>query len=173
MQTAVSDFSAAPAATPDAASLLAGALDEEVALLDALRAIFASQREAVSGGDPHALDDGVFAATRVMRTLDEARRRRRRLTERLLGHDLDPDDLDALLAEAPNRPVRLAQDRLRAAAAGLRSEVTVLRRILEHALEDNRRYLDVLLGGDGDQPSAPDGYADTGSSSGAVVDRVL
>ena len=58
---------------------LVAALDEEVELLEALRRIFAAQRDALRAGDPTALDDGVFGATRVMRTMEEARRRRRRL----------------------------------------------------------------------------------------------
>ena len=156
----------------DLPSLLAVALDEEVTLLRALRDLFAAQKEAVASGDPRALDDGVFAATRVMRTMDEARRRRRRLTERLLGADYDEDDLYAVLAEAPNRPARLALDRLGEAAAALRGEVAVLRRILEVTLTDNRRYLDVLLGGSGQDGQAPAGYAAQAPASGVVVDTV-
>lgn len=158
-------------------NMLAAALDEEVTLLDGLRDIFACQRDAIAAGDPHALDDGVFAATRVMRTMEEARRRRTSLTTRLIGGDLEFDEWDVVLAGPENRLVRLGQERVRQAAARLREEVAMLRRILHSALSDNRRYLEVLLGegvdrhtrgGTYGRHSAPDEVG-----TGAVLNRTL
>lgn len=157
--------------------LLAAALEEEVALLDRLRMVFVAQREALASNDPAALDDGVFAATRVLRTLDEARRRRQRLTSGLVGADVDFDELDGFLTGHAGRPIRAAQERLRSAAAGLRDEVRILRRILQVALNDNRRYLDALLGEDTSQSAG--GYEPAGAgsaaadSAGAVLDRTV
>lgn len=148
-------------------TMLVSALNEEVALLEGLRKIFVAQREALAGGDPAALDDGIFAATRVMRTMEEARRRRRKLMERLVGGEIELEELDEWLTGSSNRPVRNARDRVRDAAEQLRSEVAVLRRILRSALTDNRRYLEILLG-DTTRPVAADLG---GSAQGAILDR--
>ena len=148
-------------------TMLVSALDEEVALLDSLRDIFVVQREALAEGDAGALDDGIFAATRMMRTMEEARRRRRRLTERLTGGELELDEMDVWLSGVSNRPIRGARDRVQAAAVRLRSEVGLLRGILKTALSDNRRYLEVLLG-DTTRPVTAEGYE---GGTGAVLDR--
>ena len=158
-------------------SFLASALEEEVELLDKLREIFLSQRQALADGDPAALDDGVFAATRVLRTLDEARRRRTRITRGLAGSDVEFEELDTVLTGSSNRPIRVAQERVREATAALRKEVAILRRILHMGLSDNRRYLDTLLG-EHTQPQRAGGYGEErdgtpGSGPGAVVNRTL
>lgn len=168
MQTAFLDSQAALTKEDTMREMLVSALEHEVGLLDGLRAVFVQQREALAAGDPTALDDGVFAATRIMRTMDEARRRRRHLTANLLGSDLDFDELDAVLSDARNRPVRNALIGVREAAAALRAEVRVLRQILQVSLSDNRRHLEVLLGETAGSP--PD--LDTGPGSGAILDRV-
>ncbi len=179
-----------PEAYPDDAlrGMLVMALDEEVALLERLRDIFARQKEALASGDPHALDDGVFAATRVMRTMEEARRRRTSLTTRLIGGELDFDEWDVVLTGPENRPVRHGQERVRQAAARLREEVSMLRQILRSALADNRRYLEVLLGSGSGAPApgvaagaaayGAAGSYHTGDSgddvtAGAVLNRTL
>lgn len=168
MQTAFLDPQLAGGPEDDTRRLLVEALEQEVGLLDGLRSVFVAQREAISLGDPRALDDGVFAATRIMRTMDEARRRRRHLTSTLLGSDLDFDELDAVLADARNRPVRNALIQVREAAGRLRSEVRMLRQILQVSLSDNRRHLEVLLGDSSTTALGPS----AGSDTGAVLDRV-
>ena len=158
--------------------LLIAALDEEVELLDSLRKIFSGQREALATGDPLALDDGVFAATRVMRTMDEARRRRRSLTIKLLGSEIDFDELDTVLTGSQNRPIRVARERVRVAATRLREEVATLRRILQVALRDNRVYLETLLGAGVHKATSEAAYGGAeavqeAGESGAVLDRTL
>jgi hypothetical protein len=156
-------------------SLLASAMEEEVGMLDTLREIFVAQREALSAGDPAALDDGVFAATRVIRTLDEARRRRRGITASLIGSEVDGDELDTYLTGSATRPVRQAREHLRAAAERLRGEVALLRRILGVALQDNRVYLEALLGDGGHsagrRPAYTPGGAQAQADVGVVLDR--
>ena len=177
MQT-IPSSSASDLTTQDGVrALLVSALQEEVELLERLREIFASQRDALRTGDPLALDDGVFSATRVMRTMEEARRRRRRLTIKLLGSDLEFDELDVVLTGSANRPVRLARERVREAAARLREEVGTLQRILEIALQDNRVYLETLLG-DGVHTATSEAAYGSGDrtprgSSGVVFDRTV
>lgn len=153
-------------------ALLVSALDEEVGLLETLRTIFVAQRHALATGDPAALDDGVFAATRVLRTLDEARRRRRGITTGLVGSDVDFEELDTLVRGSGGRAIRVAQESVRGAAAGLRQEVSLLRRILTVALSDNRSYLEALLAEEPGQ--ATSGYTTAPpDASGAVLDRTL
>lgn len=168
MHTAFLDAGTVRGSEDETRRMLVEALEHEVGLLDGLKSVFVAQREALSLGDPRALDDGVFAATRIMRTMDEARRRRRHLTSSLLGSDLDFDELDAVLADAANRPVRNALIRVREAAGQLRAEVRVLRQILQVSLSDNRRHLEVLLGDSTSSALAPG----TGPEAGAVLDRV-
>jgi len=159
-------------------SLLVSALEEEAELLESLRQIFCTQRDALRKRDPMALDDGVFSATRIMRTMEEARRRRRRLTINLLGSELEFDELETELTGSEYRPVRRARERVRAAAGRLRDEVGALQQILRVALQDNRVHLETLLGdgvhratseaayGSGDADPPP-------TSSGSVVDRTV
>lgn len=160
-------------------SLLTSALEEEAGLLEKLREIFVTQREALAAGDPLALDDGVFAATRVMRTIDEARRRRLGLTRRIAGAELEFEELDTALTGTSFRPVRLAQEEVRRVAGALREEVAILRRILEVALSDNKRYLDVLLGEESPTPSVGPGYGEVdvhptpAGGAGVVLDRTV
>lgn len=176
MQTMPTSIGHDPTTDTGLRALLVAALDEEVELLERLREVFRSQREALRNGDPTALDDGVFTATRVMRTMDEARRRRRRLTIKLLGSDLEFDELDTVLTGSMNRPVRLARERVRDAAARLREEVGMLQRILRVALQDNRVYLETLLG-DGvrrvtSEAAYGSGHGDPAPApTGVVVDR--
>ena len=167
MQTACLDPHPAWGTEDTTRHMLVSALEQEVGLLDGLRMVFVAQREALAAGDPRALDDGVFAATRIMRTMDEARRQRRHLTSTLLGSDLDFDELDAELSDARNRPVRQALGQVRDAAARLRAEVRVLRQILQVSLSDNRRHLEVLLG----EQSASSLHG-AGPDAGAVLNRV-
>lgn len=157
-------------------ALLTSALEEEAVMLDSLRDLFIAQRKALVMGDPEALDDGVFAATRVMRTLEEARQRRQAITTALLGAGVGTDDLDHLLVGSVARPIRRARERLRIAAEGLRREVSLLRAILRSALEDNRSYLETLVGEKQNAfGSVPASYSPTmggeRSDLGVIVDR--
>lgn len=138
----------------DLRARLASTLDKEAELLTELSAVFSVQREAVACGDAQRLDDGVFAATRLMRTLEAARSARRSLTLGLVGSELDFIELEAVLTGAENRPVRSARESVLEAAALLRREVRVLRGALSTVLDDNRRCLDVLLSpGEGARPA--------------------
>lgn len=157
----------APTDTPEVTleDALAQALIDEVALLDKLREVFVLQREALRTGDPFGLDDGVFAATRILRTFHEAQRRRRDLVVRLVGENVSPDEFDTVFTGTRDKGIRVAHRKVRGAAVELRRELTTLRRILEVALSDNRRYLEALLGGVEDHEAGVD------VSDSRVVDR--
>lgn len=127
---------------------LAEALVEEERLLTELAAIFRRQREALVGADPEAVDESVFAASRVAGTLSEARRRRRILLGVVAGwEDATLRDLDDLLGDAMTMELIEARSALQATAADLRREVEVNRAILRQLMHDNRAHLATLLGG--------------------------
>jgi len=151
-------------------------LAEEAELLRELRAVFRRQRQAVVDGRAEQIDDGVFAATRLLRTLGEARAARRLITVGLFGTDLEFSELEdgALVASDPGMDG--VRDEVLDAARGLLQEVAVLRGSLEVLLDDNRRCLEVLLGRGGDTGSADgDGalYSSDGVTErpGSLVDR--
>lgn len=150
-------------------------LAKEAELLRELRLVFRRQREALVTGDAERLDDGVFAATRLMRTLDEARSSRRRVTVGLIGTDVDFLELDDVLSGVPiSTSLPAAREAVLDAARELRREVSVLRSSLHVLLDDNRRCLDALLGVEGHRFDAPSGGAHGASPadrSRKILDR--
>ena len=127
---------------------LAQALIEEERLLVELTSIFRSQREALVRSDPEAVDESVFAASRIASTLGEARRRRRILLEVVAGWEgVDLRDLDDLLGERMSMPLIQARGALQATAADLRREVDLNLTILRRLMQANRAQLSNLLDG--------------------------
>lgn len=127
---------------------LAEALVEEEKLLVELASVFRSQREALVRSDPEAVDESVFAASRIAGTLNEARRRRRILLGVVAGwEDADLRDLDDLLGERMTIELIEARGALQATASELRREVELNRTILRRLMQDNRAHLATLLGG--------------------------
>lgn len=148
---------------------LAQALIEEERLLVELTSIFRSQREALVRSDPEAVDESVFAASRIASTLGEARRRRRILLEVVAGWEgADLRDLDDLLGERMSMPLIQARGALQATAADLRREVDLNRTILRRLMQDNRAHLATLLGG-----GEPGGSGYSAATPRRLLDREL
>ncbi len=123
------------------------ALIHETGLLHELLGVLMRQRAGVAQDDLRAVDDSVFAAHRVLRTLDEARRRRRALLERLAGsEDIPLEDLDAVLGEDGDAALMAARDGLVDGARALSREVAVNRRILRQALTQGEAQIRTLCG---------------------------
>jgi len=123
------------------------ALVHEAGLLHDLLAVVLRQRAGVAADDLQAVDDSVYAAHRVLRTLEEARRRRRTLLARLAGsEDIPLEDLDAVLAEDGDAALLAARDQLVAGARGLSREIAVNRRILRQALSKGEEHIRTLCG---------------------------
>lgn len=150
---------------------LAEALVEEEKLLTELASIFRCQREALVRSDPEAVDESVFAASRVAGTLTEARRRRRILLGVVAGwEDATLRDLDDLLGSAMTMDLIEARGALQATAADLRREVELNRTILRRLMQDNRAHLATLLGGTG----APgDGSSYAAATPRRLLDREI
>ena len=131
--------------TVDALDALADAMRSEKRQLDELLAIMRRQRAAVAADDLQGLDDSVFATHRVLRTLAEARRRRRQAT-RLLGEpeDLGIQELDAALGERMSPVMRLTRDELQLSAQALAKEVETNKKVLKDAMAAGERYVRAL-----------------------------
>jgi hypothetical protein len=122
-------------------------LRSERRLLDDLRAIMVRQRDAVARDDLQELDDTVFAVQRVLLTLNEARKRRRMLSERL-GCDAEtpPRHLPDALGGQATDAIRLASHDLEDAARQLSREVATNREVLRKGLATGEELVRILSG---------------------------
>jgi len=136
---------------------LVDTLRSERRLLDDLRGIMVRQRVAVAGDDLQELDDTVFAVQRVLLTLNEARKRRRTLSERL---GCDPDTPPRHLADAlglqATETVRGAGHDLEDAARALSREVAVNREVLRRGLAAGEEFVRILTGAAGQRVGYPE-----------------
>lgn len=156
---------------------LAAALRRETKLLTDLLTVMRQQRDAVGSEDLGLVDDTIFSAQRILRTLAEARVKRRTLLE-ILGCDpeLPLDDLEEVLGPRLTPDVRDALENLRTVALNLTGELDVNRKVLESALRSGDDLIRVL-GGGGDkdpgvyspQPEQPVGSGDYG----LIIDRQI
>ncbi len=152
--------------TESGSQRLTEALIEEERLLVELTSVFRGQREALVRSDPEAVDETVFAASRIAGTLNEARRRRRILLDVIAGWEgADLGDLDDLLGDDLSVELIQARGALQATAGALRAEVELNRTILRRLMHDNRAHLATLLGGEG--PAA------AGVAYGSIQRRLL
>lgn len=122
-------------------------LRSERRLLDDLRAVMVRQRDAVARDDLQELDDTVFAVQRVLLTLNEARKRRRTLSERL-GCDAEtaPRYLPDALGNQATDGVRAASRDLEEAARLLSREVATNREVLRKGLAAGEEFVRILTG---------------------------
>lgn len=148
---------------------LAETLRTECRLLRDLAAVLERQRAAVQSDDLGGVDESVFAAQRVFRTLAEARRRRRSLLELLAG---DPDvglsEMDTALGPLMTVRIRDARDELRDAAGNLETHLGRNRELLRTALQAGDRLIRAMSGA----PAAGAVYARRGvgaAPSGTVL----
>jgi hypothetical protein len=126
---------------------LAEALNGEVRLIEDLASILRRQREGVVSDDVQKVDDSVFAAHRLMRTIEEARRRRRTMTGILLGAaDVPPRDLAQSLGGRATPGLTAAAGGLQAAAMALSREIEINRHVLRGAIEAGDQVVRALCG---------------------------
>lgn len=126
---------------------LVATLELEARLLDELLVVIREQRAGVAGENVDRVNDSVFAAHRVIRTMNEARTRRRTLVGALTGsEDVGLEDLEASLGSAMTDAVREARSRVQATARTLSREIELNRRILRDALRSGDEYMRALFG---------------------------
>lgn len=122
-----------PTVGPEA---LVEVLDLEARLLGELAGILKEQRAGVSSGDVDRVNDSVFAAHRVLRTMSEARRRRRTLLKGLTGsEDVTLEEFESALGKSMTDDVRRVRDEVRRIARALSRDVAVNRKVLRGAIQ--------------------------------------
>lgn len=141
-------------------ALLEGLVDTlrtERRLIDDLRAAMERQRAAIAADDLQGLDDSVFGIQRVLLTLNEAKKRRRTLTERL-GCDVEtaPRDLCDALGHQATDGVRRASQDLEDAARALSREVAVNKEVLRQGIAAGEEYIRLLAGVQQRRPGYPE-----------------
>lgn len=125
---------------------LAQALEGEIKLLNDLASILRRQREGVAADDVQMVDDSVFAAHRIMRTIEEARRRRRNMTGILLADDVPVRELEQALGARTTPALASAVGQLNDAADALAREIDINRRVLRGAIDAGDRVVRALTG---------------------------
>ena len=150
---------------------LMDALATERRLLDELARVLVVQREGISCDDLQALDESVFSAHRVFRTLQEARQRRRTLL-RLIGTDEKSGlgDLESALGPGATPELMAVRDELLDAAERLARELTMNRRVIDGAIAVGGQLLQLFTGAS-ERPTlyAQDAEPDSGGSTGALL----
>jgi hypothetical protein len=143
---------------------LTGALRDEARLLAELTGVVHNQRAGVAADDVQTVDESVFGAHRILRTIGEARRRRRGLLDALVGsEDLAIHELDEALGILMTPELRQARDELQAAANLLSREIAINRRIIQDALRAGDEQMRTLCG-------APQKQVSYGADARAVDD---
>ena len=163
-QAMAADGAHQPAVGLDA---LVGALDREAKLLSDLREVLRDQREAVAAEDLARVDDTIFSAQRIFRTLAEARTKRRTLLEILSG---DPDipltEVETALGPRATLAVGRALEDLRAVALDLSQDLEINRQVLHGAIRSGEELIRALTGAGNEDAGTYGPKAESSQSSG-------
>jgi len=162
-------------ARAEAADSLARALLQEASLLTRMAETLQNQREAVAAEDLAGVDDTIFSGQRILRTLAEARLRRRTLLHVLVG---DPEhhlcDLPETLGPRTTPSLDQALPAIEAAAQELAKELRVNREILSSAMRSGEDLIRVMGGAEGQDAGVYSPGADSESRKrdhGMIIDR--
>jgi hypothetical protein len=141
---------------------LALAVRQESRLLEALRGAVLQQREAVLLGDLAGLESSVRLAGRALLTLQEARRHRAAVLQRLVGDPAQPLlDIDGrFVAPLPDAFI-VARSSMRRSATETAEEIWRNQELLLRALRERDALLQELLTGSRPtSPGSPDATAE-------------
>lgn len=111
---------------------LVSALETELKLVRALRDGLSRQRNGVATDDATAVEDATHEISRIVTTLDEARRSRKRMVDMAGGVDETPDLLRS-------------RDTLRREASQVSAELVLTQRVLQRAISAGEGYLQMLF----------------------------
>ncbi len=144
----------------DAAALrgfadLTMAVQQEGRLVEALRNAVLQQREAVALGDLSGVESSVRLAGRALLTLQEARRHRAAVLQRLVGDPAQPlQEIDARFDSPLPEAFQQAMGSMRRTAAETAEEVWRNQELLLGALRERDALLQELL--TGSRPAHPE-----------------
>lgn len=150
------------------------ALLTERRLLDHLMDVLLRQRSGVAADDLAVIDDSVFAAQRVLRTLAEARRRRRSLMAIVAGQeDVELSEMEEVLGPQMTPPLRAAVIELQSMARKLSQELERNKQILQGAISSGERMIRTLTGRSASTPPvyAPGAAPSSSVSESSLLDR--
>jgi hypothetical protein len=137
------------------------AVEQERRLLDALRRAVLQQREAVTLGDLPGVESSVRLAGRALLTLQEARRHRAAVLQRLVGDPGQPlVDIDTRFEGPVPDTFVAARTSMRRSATDAAEEVWRNQELLLGALRERDALLQELL--TGSRPAAPGQVGPTG-----------
>lgn len=146
---------------------LAKTLNRESEILTALREILRKQREAVAAEDLAGVDDTIFSAQRIFRTLAEARTKRRALLEIVSG---DPDtpltEVQIALGPRVTPDITSALEDLRLVALELSGDLEINRQVLHGAIQSGEELIRALAGAGNEDPGTYGPQADVTPGSG-------
>lgn len=146
---------------------LAGALNHEAELLRNLLGVLRQQREGVAADDLEVVDETIYTAQRIFRTLGEARRRRKGLLQVVVGaEDVPLKDLPTSLGPRMTPALREAREVLQRTAKELSLELEVNRRVLSGAIRSGEELIMALCG----KKPAGSGYGPNQEREGPVTE---
>ena len=130
------------------ANSLGTALERETKLQGDLLQVLTKHREAVASDDLTTIDDTIFSVQRILRTLAEARKKRRTLLE-IMGIDPETpmDELEDSLNPSAAPELREAVQAFRAIALELTNELEINQKVLNCAFESRKTFIEALGGG--------------------------
>ncbi len=132
--------------TPDWLAGLSRALRDEATVLDQLERAMASQRAAVAANEDEALQSSSQAVGRIVRTLEEAKKRRASIVHYLTGReDLALNQLEYFLGDPLPLDLDTARAQLRLAAQSVAREAVVNKAVLRRAKDANDAFLQELF----------------------------
>ncbi len=131
------------------------AVRQESRLLEALRTAVLQQRQAVEQGDVAGVESSVRLAGRALLTLQEARRHRTAVLQRLVGDPAQPlVDIDARFDTPLPETFVAARGSMRRIATDTAEEVWRNQELLQGTLRERDALLRELL--TGSRPTAPE-----------------
>jgi hypothetical protein len=135
---------------------LAGALIQEQRFIEELRQALLRQRAGMASGDSELIDESVYAITRTLLTLEEARRRRRAsLTAAVMGRpDVALSDLESFIGVLP-APLLAAREAVRRAAEATAHDLAINQRVVRQAHEVGDAFLQRLFSSASDPMAVP------------------
>jgi flagellar biosynthesis/type III secretory pathway chaperone len=155
---------------------LAEAFAGESRLLESLIEVLRRQRDAVARDELAVVDETVYAAQRIFRTLAEARRKRRSLLQAVAGSSEIPlRDMEASLGPLMTPSLGAAVGTLRTRAQELAQELEVSRRVISGAIRSGEDLIFALCG----KKAPPKGYgpdatlARSPAEGGVIINRTI